>query len=91
MQNKLLQYIEDNNLNQQSIINYSGGKALEMVKRNGYDLVYVKEQTPEIALAAVKENGWALEYVDKRLLKTTKISIDLTQKQLDKIKQAGIL
>ena len=36
---------------------------LEMVKRNGMALRFVKDQTPEICLAAVKDYGLVLEYV----------------------------
>ena len=39
---------------------------LEAVKENGYNLEYVKEQTPEICLEAVKEDGYALEYVKEQ-------------------------
>ena len=38
--------------------------ALEAVKRNGYALQYVKDQTEAICLEAVKRNGYALQYVD---------------------------
>ena len=43
--------------------NLSGKEALEAVKKNGYALQYVINQTPEIRLEAVKENGYALQYV----------------------------
>jgi hypothetical protein len=33
---------------------------LQKVKKDGYALKYVKEQTYELCLAAVQENGWAL-------------------------------
>ena len=38
-------------------------QALEAVKKDGYALQYVKEQTPEIALEAVKKDGGALQFV----------------------------
>ena len=38
---------------------------LEAVKRNGYALQYVKEQTEAICLEAVKEDGYALQYVTR--------------------------
>ena len=38
-------------------------KDLEMVKKDGYALKFVKNQTEEICLAAVKQNCSALEYV----------------------------
>ena len=37
--------------------------ALEAVKRNGYALQYVKDQTEAVCLEAVKRNGDALQYV----------------------------
>ena len=43
--------------------NLSGAEALEAVKKNGYDLMYVIDQTPEICLEAVKQNGYALRDV----------------------------
>ena len=39
---------------------------LEMVKRNGMALRFVKEQTPEICLAAVQQDGLALKYVKEQ-------------------------
>ena len=36
---------------------------LEMVKKDGMRLEFVKNPTPEIRLAAVKQNGCALQYV----------------------------
>jgi len=36
---------------------------LEAVKRNGFALRHVKNQTPEICLEAVKESGYAFKYV----------------------------
>ena len=38
-------------------------KDLEMVKQNGFDLKYVKNQTETVCLEAVKQNGYALQYV----------------------------
>jgi len=46
--------------------NLSGKDALQAVKLNGFDLRYVKEQTPEICLEAVKKNGYALRYVKEQ-------------------------
>jgi hypothetical protein len=37
--------------------------SLEAVKRNGYALRYVKDQTEAVVLEAVKRNGDALQYV----------------------------
>ena len=47
----------------------SGMEALEAVKRNGYALSYVKEQTPEVCLEAVKNDGYALRYVKEHVFK----------------------
>ena len=47
-------------------------EALEVVKRNGYALQYVKEQTEAVCLKAVERNGYALQYV---LIKELFISI----------------
>ena len=37
--------------------------SLQAVKQNGYALLYVKDQTPDICREAVKEDGDALKYV----------------------------
>ena len=39
--------------------------AMEAVKKNGYALRYVKEQTEAVCLEAVKEDGDALCYVNE--------------------------
>ena len=39
---------------------------LAAVKRDGYNLRFVKNQTPEICLVAVKENGNAFQYVEEQ-------------------------
>ena len=39
---------------------------LEEVKRNGINLCFIKEQTPEICLAAVNQNGGALIFVKEQ-------------------------
>ena len=39
---------------------------LAAVKRDGYNLRFVKNQTPEICLVAVKENGYALKFVKEQ-------------------------
>ena len=39
---------------------------IEKVKKNGYALRYVKNQTDEICIEAVKQNGDALRYVKKQ-------------------------
>ena len=37
---------------------------LEAVKKDGYALMYVKDQSEAVCLEAVKENGYALRYVN---------------------------
>ncbi len=44
----------------------SNEEALKMVRKDGNDLRFVKEQTPEICLEAVKQNGMALRYVKEQ-------------------------
>ena len=47
--------------------NYTDHNAcLEAVKQNGFNLKYVKNQTPDICLEAVKQDGWALKYVKEQ-------------------------
>lgn len=43
--------------------NLSGARALAAVNKEGYNLRFVIEQTPDICLAAVNEYGEALKYV----------------------------
>ena len=38
-------------------------EAMEAVKRNGFALRYVKDQTEAVCLEAVKRNGYSLQYV----------------------------
>jgi len=47
--------------------NLKWDEAMEAVKRDGYALKYVIEQTPEICLEAVKQDGWALRYVSEQM------------------------
>ena len=53
------------------IIEHRGQRALEAVKKGGYSLQYVKEQTPGICLEAVKQDGCSLRYVDKSVFDNT--------------------
>jgi hypothetical protein len=39
---------------------------LEAVKRDGYNLQFIKSQTSEICLEAVRQNGRALYYVKNK-------------------------
>ena len=48
------------------IIEHRGQRALEAVKKGGYSLQYVKEQTPGICLEAVKQDGCSLQYVKEQ-------------------------
>jgi len=45
------------------LVIWSKEESLEAVKRNGYALRYVKDQTEAVCLEAVKRNGYALQYV----------------------------
>jgi len=55
-------------MKQEMYRDYSPKEALEAVKRDGYALQYVKEQSEALCLEAVKQNGDALRYVDERCL-----------------------
>ena len=66
---KLSVFLKKANAKVEQIITYKGKEALEAVKRNGYALSYVKEQTPEVCLEAVKRNGYALRYVNINVFK----------------------
>ena len=57
-------------------------KDLEMVKKDGYDLRYVKNQTEQVCLAAVKQNGWALQYVKNQ---TESICLEATKNTTGRI------
>jgi transposase len=43
-------------------------EVLEMVKKDGCVLRYVKKQTPELCLAAVKQNGWIIQHIKEQTL-----------------------
>lgn len=43
--------------------NQTSENCLRAVRRDGYNLQYIKDQTPEICMAAVKKEGRALQYV----------------------------
>ena len=64
--------IEDNRLNEEGWIEqFVKTKefeklCLEAIKRDGYAIRFVKEQTPELCLEAVKQNGYALQFVKKQ-------------------------
>ena len=61
--------------------NLSGRKALEAVKKNGYALQYVKDQTEAICLEAVKQNGHALQFVNEDIF--TEKAKELTIKEIE--------
>ena len=56
-------FLEKFNALEEDTATLAGAEALKAVERNGYALMYVKEQTPEVCLKAVEENGYALRYV----------------------------
>ena len=45
---------------------FSFEESLAAVKKDGWALQFVKEQTEEICLAAVEQYGWALKYVKEQ-------------------------
>jgi len=65
---------------------------IEIVKKNGFTLKYVNEQTEEICLEAVKQNGLALEYVKEQTeeicleaVKRNRLALRHVKKQTEKI------
>ena len=56
--------------NEEDIISYSWEEAMKKVKRNWYDLRYIKEQTEEMCIEAVKQEWDALKFVDKTIFNT---------------------
>jgi hypothetical protein len=63
---KLSEFLEIVDAQENDIVVLKGKEALEAVKRSGYALRYVKEQTPELCLEAVKRSGDALQYVKEQ-------------------------
>lgn len=82
----LQEFLNKFNANENDITEYKGDEALQAIKQSKYALPYVKEQTEEICLEAVKQNKDALLYVDKSIFEKHKVTIELTQSQLDRIK-----
>ena len=58
--------------------NFSGKEALKAVKKNGYALQYVKDQTEEVCLAAVEECENALQYVNESIFEEMISKLDKT-------------
>ena len=56
-------FIEEIKDSQDSTLNDINKEDLEAVKKSGWALRHVKNQTPEICMEAVKQNGWALKFV----------------------------
>ena len=54
--------------------------ALEAVKKDGYALRYVKDQTEAMALEAVKKDGYALQYVKDQ---TEAVALEAVKKDGD--------
>ena len=59
----LEQFLKEVKGKESDIVNIPSNEALEAVKKNGYALQYVKDQTKDICLEAVKRNGYALRHV----------------------------
>jgi len=55
-------FIEEIKGSQDRVLNNINKKDLEAVKKNGWFLEYVKNQTPELCMEAVKQNGLALKF-----------------------------
>ena len=80
-----------------SSLNDSNKKDLEAVKKNGWFLEYVKNQTPEICMAAVKQNGEALEFVQNQTpelcmaaVKQNGLALKYVENQTPEIIQAAL-
>ena len=80
MGNNMLDYNKWKNLSYKK--NLSGEEALKAVKKNGYALRFVIDQTEEICLEAVKKNGEALMYVEERFFKKGSIEIIIDGKSV---------
>jgi hypothetical protein len=50
---------------------------LAAVKKNGYALEYVKDQTPEICLEAVKQDGWSIRFVPQEHLQAIQSTLEV--------------
>jgi len=67
---KLSEFLKQIDRDETAIIYGSYKNIMEAVKRNGYALRYVKEQTEAVCLEAVKRNGDALSYVNKSIFES---------------------
>ena len=64
---RLKDFLKKVNGKETDIITYKGAEALSEVKKDGYTLRFVKEQTEAICLEAVKQNGDALRFVNETI------------------------
>jgi hypothetical protein len=48
---------------------------LEMVKKNGFNLQYIKNQTLELCKIAVEQDGLSLMYIQNQTLELCKIAV----------------
>ena len=56
--------------------NLTGIEAIEAVKRNGYALRYVKDQTEAVCIEAVKQDGDALRYVEIEIVEKMTVIVE---------------
>ena len=63
--------------------NLKGEEAMKAVKKDGYALRYVNEQTEQICIEAVKQSGFALRYVNKQ---TEAICIEAVKQDEDALR-----
>ena len=90
-------FIEEIKDSQDSTLNDINKEDLEAVKKSGWALRHVKNQTPEICMEAVKQNGWALKFVQDQTpelcmaaVKQDGRALEFVQNQTPEIIQAAI-
>jgi hypothetical protein len=62
-------------------------KQLSAVKRNGYSLRFISEQSPELCMEAVKQDGWALQFV---ILQNCDICLEAVKKYGDALQFVSV-
>ena len=67
--------------------NLSDAENIEAVKRNGYALQYVKDQTEQVCIEAVKRNGFALRYVKEQ---TEQVCIEAVKEDGDALRYVNL-
>ena len=74
-------------LKEKSFKYFTEEESLKAVRKNGFTVQYVKNQTDEICLEAVKKNGHALAYVKNQ---TEEICLEAVRQNGDAIKYINI-